>query len=42
MNMGAGHGGSTARFERLKERAHDYAFALALFDLSEKAPVNQN
>ncbi|MEE4210833.1 MAG: prolyl oligopeptidase family serine peptidase, partial [Parvularcula sp.] len=28
MNMSAGHGGSAARFERLKERASDYAFAL--------------
>lgn len=28
MNMGAGHGGSAARFERLEERAHLYAFAL--------------
>lgn len=28
MNMGAGHGGSAARFERLEETAHLYAFAL--------------
>ncbi|MEM9705840.1 MAG: S9 family peptidase [Pseudomonadota bacterium] len=28
MNMGAGHAGSAARFERLDERAHVYAFAL--------------
>ena len=27
-NMGAGHGGSSGRFERLKETALDYAFAL--------------
>lgn len=33
MNMEAGHGGSAARFERLKERAHDYAFALKIFGL---------
>lgn len=28
MNMGAGHGGSAARFEQFDERAHLYAFAL--------------
>ena len=28
MNMGAGHGGSAARFEQLDERAHLFAFAL--------------
>ena len=27
-NMGAGHGGASGRFERLKETALDYAFAL--------------
>ena len=37
MNMGAGHAGSAARFERLKERAHDYAFALKVFGLAESA-----
>lgn len=39
MNMGAGHGGSAARFERLKERAHDYAFALAIFGLTDTKPI---
>ena len=29
MNMGAGHGGSSGRYERLKEVAFDYAFMLA-------------
>ncbi|MEL7024974.1 MAG: S9 family peptidase [Pseudomonadota bacterium] len=37
MNMGAGHSGSAARFERLKERAHDYAFALKVFGLDQSA-----
>lgn len=37
MNMGAGHGGSAARFERLKERAHDYAFALKAMGLADSA-----
>jgi oligopeptidase B len=40
MNMEAGHGGSAARFERLRERTHDYAFALKLFALTEQAPVS--
>jgi len=39
MNMEAGHGGSAARFERLKERAHDYAFALEIFDLADQKPI---
>lgn len=39
MNMEAGHGGSAARFERMKERAHDYAFALRVFGLTEAVPV---
>ena len=42
MNMEAGHGGSAARFERMKERTHDYAFALKIFGLTEKAPVSHN
>jgi oligopeptidase B len=39
MNMSAGHAGSAARFERLEERAHDYAFALKVFGFAERAPV---
>ena len=42
MNMEAGHGGSAARFERLKEKAHDYAFALALFDIVDAQPVSHD
>lgn len=41
VNMEAGHQGSAARFERLKERAHDYAFALQIFGLADAAPVKQ-
>lgn len=40
INMEAGHGGSAARFERLKERTHDYAFALRIFGLAEREPVS--
>ncbi len=40
MNMDAGHSGSAARFERLKERTHDYAFALRIFGLVEREPVS--
>jgi oligopeptidase B len=39
-NMEAGHAGSAARFERLKERAHNYAFALKVFSLTERVPVS--
>ncbi len=39
MNMGAGHGGSAARFERLDERAHLYAFALKVWGLEGAEPV---
>ena len=39
MNMEAGHGGSAARFERLRERTHDYAFMLRIFGLTERRPV---
>ena len=31
MQMGAGHGGSAARFEQLEERAQLYAFALQAY-----------
>ena len=34
MNMGAGHGGSSGRYERLKEIAFDYAFMLDQVGLS--------
>ncbi len=36
INMDAGHGGASGRFERLKETARDYAFALKIagFDMS--------
>jgi oligopeptidase B len=40
MNMDAGHGGSAARFERLKERADLYGFALHLVGLADAAPVS--
>lgn len=39
-NMEAGHAGSAARFERLKERAHDYAFALRVLGLTEAVPIS--
>ncbi len=42
MNMEAGHAGSAARFERMKERTHDYAFALKIFGLTEQAPVEHD
>ncbi|MEM7739246.1 MAG: S9 family peptidase, partial [Pseudomonadota bacterium] len=41
MNMTAGHGGSAARFERLKERAADYAFALDVLGLADADPAGQ-
>lgn len=40
MNMGAGHAGSAARFERLDERAHLYAFALRAWDIEDAEPVS--
>ena len=39
MNRGAGHSGSAARFERLEERAHLYAFALKVWGLENAEPV---
>ena len=39
MNMGAGHGGSAARFERLEERAHLFAFALKVMGLEDAEPI---
>ena len=38
MNMGAGHGGSSGRYERLKEIAFDYAFMLEQVGLSGAVP----
>ncbi len=38
INMDAGHGGSAARFERLEERAHLYAFALKAVGLEDAEP----
>lgn len=34
-NMGAGHGGSSGRYDRLKEVAFDYAYALSQVGISE-------
>ncbi|MGV6801706.1 MAG: S9 family peptidase [bacterium] len=42
MNMTAGHGGSAARFERLEERAHLYAYALDLTGLADVEPVKHS
>ncbi|MEL7486667.1 MAG: prolyl oligopeptidase family serine peptidase, partial [Pseudomonadota bacterium] len=39
MNMGAGHGGSAARFEQLDERAHVYAFALEALGVADAQPA---
>ncbi len=38
INMGAGHGGASGRFERLKETARDFAFALKIAGLADDAP----
>jgi len=38
MNMGAGHGGSSGRYERLKEIAFDYAFMLQQVGLAGTIP----
>lgn len=38
INMEAGHGGSAARFERLDETAHLYAFALKAVGLKDAIP----
>jgi oligopeptidase B len=35
MNMGAGHGGPSGRYERMKETAFDYAFILNAFGMAE-------
>jgi oligopeptidase B len=36
-NMGAGHGGASGRFDSLKERAEDFAFALMASGLADEA-----
>ena len=40
MNMDVGHAGPAARFQRLVERAHDQAFALRIFGLTDREPVS--
>lgn len=35
-NMGAGHGGASGRFDSLRERAEDYAFALMVAGLADE------
>lgn len=42
MNMAAGHGGSAARFERLEERAHLYAFALDVLGKADAEPASHS
>lgn len=37
INMGAGHGGKSGRFDRLREQAEEFAFILAAFDGQMKA-----
>jgi len=38
INMGAGHGGASGRFERLKETARDFAFALKIAGQTDASP----
>jgi oligopeptidase B len=35
INMGAGHGGSSGRYDRLKDAAFDYAFILTQVGISD-------
>jgi oligopeptidase B len=37
INMGAGHGGKSGRYDRLREQAEEFAFILATFDGQMKA-----
>jgi oligopeptidase B len=39
INMGAGHGGASGRYEQLKEMAADYAFALKIAGKAGAAPL---
>ena len=38
VNMGAGHGGASGRYDKLKEDAHDYAWVLSQIGVKEPAP----
>lgn len=38
VNMGGGHGGSSGRYDALKELAFDYAWMLGVWNLAEPAP----
>ncbi len=40
INMGAGHGGASGRFERLKETARDFAFALKIAGRDQDAAAS--
>lgn len=40
INMGAGHGGASGRYERLKETARDFAFALKIAGLTGSTPAS--
>ena len=35
VNMGAGHGGASGRYDKLREDAHDYAWLLTQFGLAK-------